>query len=292
MRQLKITKSITHRDSFSLNKYLSDISTIPLLTQDEEQSLPSKIQEGDQIALKRFVEGNLRFVISVAKQYQGSGERLEDLINAGNEGLIVAVKRFDTSRGFKFISYGVWWIRQSIMQYITENAKSIRLPANKVAILNKIKSANSMLEQKLFRTPTSEEIAEYLAEKGNDITSEDVDILFKISIPVSSLDLKLSDDSDSSLADLIPSNGLSEMLAEINKEDTYKVIKKLFAKKLSPKEREILIMFFGLFGNQSKTLEEIGDSLDLTRERVRQIKEKALTKLKNGGAKLELKEYL
>ena len=143
MRQLKITQQITTRESIALNKYLQDISSIPLLTKEEEETLPAKIKEGDEKALRRFVEGNLRFVISVAKQYQGSGERLDDLINSGNEGLIIAAQRFDVSRGFKFISYGVWWIRQAIMQYLTENSKGIRLPANKLAIINKIKSSKN-----------------------------------------------------------------------------------------------------------------------------------------------------
>ena len=292
MRQLKITKTITHRDSLSLNKYLGEVGSIPLLSQEEEQTLPLKIQEGDEVALKRFVEGNLRFVISVAKQYQGSGVHLDDLVNAGNEGLIIAAKRFDISRGFKFISYGVWWIRQSIMQYLTENSKSIRLPANKVGFLNKIKGATSMLEQKLYRTPTPDEIAIYLSENGTDTSSEDVENMVSVGLPVSSLDLKFSEDNEGSLVDLIASNGLDEMFIEMNKSDINHVINKIFNKKLSPKEKQIIAMLFGLSGVPQKNLEEIGVYFDLTRERVRQIKEKAIKKLKNGHAKLELKEYL
>ena len=296
MRQLKITQQITSRESISLNKYLQDVSSIPLLTQEEEIVLAAKIKEGDEAALKRFVEGNLRFVISVAKQYQSSGERLDDLINAGNEGLIVAAKRFDTSRGFKFISYAVWWIRQSIMQYLTENAKGIRLPANKISIINKIKVVTSALEQELHRTPTLEEIGEELlrrdSKKGPKFDPSDLEHIMAASNSLASLDMKVGEESESTLADLIISEGLEDINSSLKNQDLQLVINKVFSKRLSVRERDVITMSFGLFGESQRTLEEIGIRFDLTRERVRQIREKALKKLKMTNSSKELKEYM
>lgn len=294
MRQLKITQQITSRETISLAKYLQEISSIPLLTPEEEIALPVLIQQGDQKALKRFVEGNLRFVISVAKQYQGSsGERLDDLINAGNEGLIKAAKRFDTSRGFKFISYAVWWIRQSIMEHLTENGKSIRLPSNKVGVINKIKNISSALEQEFQRTPTPEEISERLSEKTKQVfTPEDVEALLNINNAPTSLDTKVGEDSEGTLLDLIPTEGLESIGVFLKNQDLQFVIKKALDKRLTPREKEVIILFFGLFGEQPRLLEEIGDRLDLTRERVRQIKEKALRKLKHYSGRQEMQEYI
>lgn len=295
MRQLKITQQITTRETISLNKYLAEVGSIELLTPEEEITLPLKIKEGDIDALKKFVEANLRFVISVAKQYQGTGERLDDLISAGNEGLIVAAKKFDTSRGFKFISYAVWWIRQSIMQYLTENNKSIRLPANKIAIVNKIKRATSSLEQRLERAPTVEEIGQELIEtetkKGSSVDSEDIEYILAASAPISSLDIKLGEDSESTLIDMIVTDSLNDVNKTLRHQDLQNALQRIFSKRLSQREKEVLIMCFGLFGQQQKTLEEIGNKFELTRERVRQIREKGLRKLRFQTSSKEIKEY-
>lgn len=296
MRQLKITQQITTRETIALQKYLQEVSAIPLLSKEEEMELPKKIKEGDHQALQRFVNGNLRFVISVAKQYQGSGERLDDLINAGNEGLIVAAQRFDTTRGFKFISYGVWWIRQSIMQHLTENAKGIRLPANKLAFVNKIRNATSFLEQTLNRTPTPEEIGEELfkrdLKKGAKLDSSDIEHLLLVNSPVSSLDMKMSEDSESTLGDLLSSEGLDDLNSSIKQQDLEIMLSRLIDKRLSLREKEVIIMSFGLFGESAKTLEEIGSRFDLTRERARQIREKAIRKLKHTNSTQRIKEYI
>lgn len=291
MRQLKISQQITMRESISLVKYLNEISLIPLLTKEEEQELPALIQAGDEKAFNRFVNGNLRFVISVAKQYQGSGgDRLDDLINAGNEGLMIAARKFDTTKGFKFISYAVWWIRQSIMQHLTENVKIIRLPSNKVAIVNKIKNITSSLEQKLQRTPTVEEIGDEMmkiekikAQKADRSETKfdinDIDEIIAISSPISSLDMKVGEDSDASLVDLIVADGIEDIRQKLNQQDLELVLRNILTKKLTQREREIIISNFGLFGLAQKNLEEIGFEQDLTKERVRQIREKALRKL-------------
>lgn len=296
MRQLKITAQITNRESLALAKYLQDVSAIPLLTPEEETNLPNQIQSGSQQALTRFVEGNLRFVISVAKQYQGSGESLSDLINAGNEGLIVAAKRYDPSRGFKFISYAVWWIRQSIMQYLTENNKGIRLPANKIALTNKIKNVSSALEQELQRTPTMEEIVERIMEteskKHTNLEAGDIEAVLAASSPLSSLDMKIGDDSEATMLDLIVTEGLNDVNSTLQSQDLQATLKRVFNKKLSQRERDVIILSFGLFGETARTLEEIGIRFDLTRERVRQIREKAIRKMRFQSASREIKEYV
>lgn len=325
MRQLKITQQITSRETISLNKYLQEIGSIPLLTTEEERILSAKIQEGDERSKKRFIEGNLRFVISVAKQYQGKGELLDDLVSAGNEGLITAAKRFDSSRGFKFISYAVWWIRQSIMQYLTENNKSIRLPGNKVQLVNKIRTVTSDLEQRLHRTPTTDEISEELfkrstnsslgeSEIDSDINVDDIapeattkkrklkkseklsvyeiQHLMNANQNVSSLDIKLSEESESTLLDLLIFDGIDDINQTLKQRDLQATIIKVLNKRLTPREKDTIIYSFGLFGNEAITLEEIGNKLDLTRERIRQIKEKALRKLKFSTASQEMKDYI
>ena len=296
MRQLKISKQITSRETLSLQKYLNEVGSFPLLSKEEEEELPKKIQADDEIALKRFVEGNLRFVISVAKQYQGSGEKLDDLINSGNFGLITAAKRFDTSRGFKFISYAVWWIRQSIMQHLTENAKGIRLPSNKVNIVNKIKNITSSLEQELQRSPTTEEIGDELLRKdvknNLKLDSSEVDRILAASSPISSLDMVMGEDSSLTLMDYIVSDGVGDVNVTITNQDLQVTIRRILSKRLSVREREVIIMSFGLFGEPSRTLEEIGEKFDLTRERVRQIREKALRRLKHMNSTGVIREYL
>lgn len=312
MRQLKITQQITSRESISLTKYLQDISPIPLLSADEETALAIRVQNGDEIALKKLVEGNLRFVVSVAKQYIGSRERLDDLINAGNEGLIVAARRFDHSRGFKFISYGVWWIRQSIMQHLTENGRAIRLPSNKMALVNKIRSATSFLEQRLQRAPLPEEIVDELFKRDVDKNAEkvlkngstkgfkkemqletyDIEQMLRADSPVSSLDMTLGEDSEATLADLIISDAVGDVNALIKNQDLQVTVRRIIEKRLSPRERDVVILSFGLFDVPPKTLEEIGKKLELTRERVRQIKEKAIRKMKHHASSRLMKEYI
>lgn len=294
MRQLKISKQITSRESISVNKYLQDISSISLLSIEEELSLPDKIKQGDQKALQRFVEGNLRFVVSVAKQYQSSGEGLDDLINAGNEGLIVAARRFDTTRGFKFISYAVWWIRQSITQYISENSKIIRLPLNKLSIINKVKTVTASLEQTLQRNPTSEEVYEEVMLRYEKLTLDpgDIEKILVSNAPVSSLDMKLSDDSESTLSDFLVVDSIEDVNKTLKTQDLQKTIDKVFSKRLTEREKDVMTMLYGLKGHRQYGLEEIGEKFDLTRERVRQIKEKAIRKLKHTSSSSELKEYI
>jgi len=293
MRQLKITQQITKRDSLSVDKYLSEISSIPLLTSEEEVELPKLIAQGDQKALDRFVSGNLRFVISVSKQYQQRGASLSDLISAGNEGLIKAAQRYEPSRGFKFISYAVWWVRQSIMQYLSDNVKSIRLPLNKLGLINKIKNITSKLEQDFERNPTSEEISEglFLLYEIN-LDASEVDEIMRVSTPISSLDLPITIDESATLIDVIPGETMMDINEIMKREDLQFTIKKVFDKKLTPKEQQIITSFYGLFGNTPKSLEELGFEHELTRERVRQIKEKAIRKIKFHSTKKELKEFM
>lgn len=313
MRQLKITQQITSRETISLNKYLQDISPIPLISAAEESELAIKIKEGDMRAFNRLVEANLRFVVSVAKQYQSSGERLDDLISSGNEGLMEAAKRFDHSRGFKFISYAVWWIRQSITKFLSENSKSIRIPLNKVLITNKVRTAQSKLEQSLNRNPTPEEILEHLQEeevrkieyeifdqtstgepvklKFDKFTTFDIQEILNINAPISSLDMKINEDSDTDLIDLLLTDTLEDVSISIKKKDFDSTLKRIFAQKLTDREKQILILSFGLFGNSPKSLEEIGEEFELTRERVRQIREKCIRKLKLRNSINLIKEY-
>ncbi len=285
MRQLKISESITNRESASLNQYLSDIARIPMITAQEEVTLTQKIREGDQAALERLTTANLRFVVSVAKQYQSSGLPLGDLINEGNVGLVKAAKRFDETKGFKFISYAVWWIRQSILSAINEQSRMVRLPLNKVGDISKISKAASNLEQQFQRQPTPDELAENL-----NTTSEKISDALGHSGKHISYDSPFSSDEDNTLLDVLQSaepNTDTGLIAE-----SLSVELSNSMRSLGEKERDILKLFFGIGDNQPKSLEEIGDQYQLTRERVRQIKDKALSRLRGSSQAWVLKGYL
>ena len=286
MRQLKIIKQVTNRESKSLDKYLQDISKIELITADEEVELAQRIREGDQLALEKLTNANLRFVVSVAKQYQNQGLKLPDLINEGNVGLVKAAKRFDETRGFKFISYAVWWIRQSILQALAEQSRIVRLPLNKIGSINKIKKAFSHLEQTHQRPPSAEEIATEL-----ELTVNEVKQSLKNSGRHVSMDAPFKEGEDSNLYDVLrsgesPNPDKQLMMQSLNTEinralDT-----------LSPREADVVKLYYGIGDQHSMTLEEIGQVFDLTRERVRQIREKAIRKLKHNSRSKILKSYL
>ncbi len=286
MRQLKITKSITNRETASLDKYLQDIGKEELITADEEVSLAQKVHQGDQIALEKLVKANLRFVVSVAKQYQNQGLSLPDLINEGNLGLIKAAKRFDETRGFKFISYAVWWIRQSILQALAEQSRIIRLPLNQVGSLNKIKKATSKLEQKFERTPSSEEIAETL-----EVPDYKIHAAKKITTRYISMDAPLTQDDETKFLDVFVSEDSSRTDDDLMKESLAREIQRSLAT-LTKKERDVINLYYGIGMQHGLTLEEIGAKFDLTRERVRQIKEKAIRRLKHTSRSKLLKAYL
>ncbi|MBU6331104.1 MAG: hypothetical protein RLZZ335_435 [Bacteroidota bacterium] len=286
MRQLKISKQITNRESQSLEKYLQEIGRVDLISPDEEVELAKLIRQGDQKALERLATANLRFVVSVAKQYQNQGLTLGDLINEGNLGLIKAAQRFDETRGFKFISYAVWWIRQSILQALAEQSRIVRLPLNQVGTLNKIVKAFSKLEQEFEREPTAEELANIL-----EMTVSEVENSLKVSGRHISVDAPLADGEDSSLLDVLrddeaakPDNALID--ESLSKEVEYALMV------LTTREADVLRYFFGLGGRQPLTLEEIGTNLGLTRERVRQIKEKSIRRLRATTKSRILKAYL
>lgn len=286
MRQLKIGKSITNRDSASLDKYLQDISKLPMVTAEEETQLALRIRAGDTLALELLVSANLRFVVSVAKQYQNQGISLPDLINEGNVGLIKAASKFDETRGFKFISYAVWWIRQSIIQAVSEQSRVIRLPLNKVGTLNKIRKAQGVLEQQLERSPSSSEIASFL-----EISEDEVNVTQSSAARHTSTDAFLNGQEDVTLLDVLvnpeqvkPDNDL--MLDSLGIE-----VKRALGT-LTEKESSVLIQYYGLGGSQALSLEEIGQKYDLTRERVRQIKEKAIRKLRSSARNKHLLAYL
>ena len=285
MRQLKISESITNRESASLNQYLSDIARIPMITPQEEVMLTQKIREGDQAALERLTTANLRFVVSVAKQYQSSGMTLGDLINEGNVGLVKAAKRFDETKGFKFISYAVWWIRQSILSAINEQSRMVRLPLNKVGDLSKIAKAAAQLEQQYERQPTPEELAENL-----EITTEKISDVLGHSGKHISYDSPFSSDEDNTLLDVLQSAEPSTDKGLMAESLSIEVANCM--RGLGDKEKEILTLFFGLGNQQAKSLEEIGDKYQLTRERVRQIKDKALSRLRDSSRSWVLKGYL
>ncbi len=285
MRQLKISESITNRENASLNQYLSDIAKIPMVTPQEEVILTQKIREGDQAALERLTTANLRFVVSVAKQYQSSGLTLGDLINEGNLGLVKAAKRFDETKGFKFISYAVWWIRQSILSAINEQSRMVRLPANKVGDLSKIAKAASQLEQQYERQPTPEELAESL-----EITVEKVSDVLGHSGRHISYDSPFSSEEDNTLLDVLQSSEPGTDKDMMTESLSIEVAQSMRA--LGEKERDVLTLFFGLGDGQAHSLEEIGDKYDLTRERVRQIKDKALARLRASSHMWVLKGYL
>ena len=284
MRQLKITKSITNRESASLDKYLQEIGRKDLITVDEEVELAQRIKKGDQAALDKLVSANLRFVVSVAKQYQNQGLSLPDLIDEGNLGLIKAAQKFDETRGFKFISYAVWWIRQSILQALAEQSRIVRLPLNQVGSLNKIGKALSRFEQENERRPSASELADEL-----NVPVDKISDTMKVSGRHVSVDAPFVDGEDNSLLDVLPNDDSPMADAELNQESLSKEVNRALDQ-LNPRERDILKMYFGI-GCQEMTLEEIGAKFDLTRERVRQIKEKAIRRLKGQKSKL-LKAYL
>ena len=286
MRQLKITKSITNRDSHSLEKYLQDIGKEDLITADDEVELAKRIREGDDRALDKLVRANLRFVVSVAKQYQNQGLSLPDLINEGNLGLIKAAQKFDETRGFKFISYAVWWIRQSILQALAEQSRIVRLPLNQVGSLNKINKAFARLEQEFERTPSADEIAASLDLPGDKVADS-----IKVSGRHVSVDAPLKEGEDGSLLDLMVNMDSPVADRELMRESLLAEINRSLAT-LTPKEQEVLTLFYGIGLKNSWTLDEIGDKFDLTRERVRQIKEKAIRKLRNSSRNQLLKSYL
>jgi RNA polymerase primary sigma factor len=286
MRQLKITKSITNRESQSLDKYLQEIGREELITAEMEVELAQKIKQGDQIALEKLTKANLRFVVSVAKQYQNQGLTLPDLINEGNLGLIKAAQRFDETRGFKFISYAVWWIRQSILQALAEQSRIVRLPLNQVGSLNKINKAFSRLEQEFERPPSSDELATAL-----ELTEEKVKDTMKISGRHVSVDAPFVDGEDNSLLDVMVNNDSPKADLELMRESLQREIERSLST-LNDREKDIVMLFFGIGKKHGLTLEEIGSKFDLTRERVRQIKEKAIRRLRHNSRSKLLKAYL
>ncbi|MDR1341209.1 MAG: RNA polymerase sigma factor RpoD/SigA [Prevotellaceae bacterium] len=285
MRQLKITKSITNRESASLDKYLQEIGREELITVEEEVELAQRIKKGDQEALEKLTRANLRFVVSVAKQYQNQGLSLPDLINEGNLGLIKAAEKFDETRGFKFISYAVWWIRQSILQALAEQSRIVRLPLNQVGSLNKINKALAKFEQENERTPSSEELSVIL-----DIPQEKVSDTIRVSGRHVSVDAPFVDGEDNSLLDVLVNNDSPNADRGLLNESLSKEIDRALAT-LTERERDIVKYFFGI-GTQEMTLEEIGEQFGLTRERVRQIKEKAIRRLRHSSRSKLLKSYL
>jgi RNA polymerase primary sigma factor len=286
MRQLKITKSITNRESASLDKYLQEIGREELITAEEEVILAKKIKDGDQSALEKLTRANLRFVVSVAKQYQNQGLSLPDLINEGNLGLIKAARRFDETRGFKFISYAVWWIRQSILQALAEQARIVRLPLNQVGSLNKINKAFSKLEQEFERTPSAEELAGVL-EIGEDKVADTL----RVSGRHVSMDAPFVQGEENTLLDVLVNNDSPRADSTLINESLQKEIERSLST-LTERERDVVKLFYGIGYNHEFTLEEIGDKFDLTRERVRQIKEKAIKRLKHSSRSRLLKAYL
>lgn len=286
MRQLKISKSITNRELASLDKYLADIAKEEMVSPEEEVQLAQRIRNGDEIALERLVKSNLRFVVSVAKQYQNQGLSLPDLINEGNMGLIKAAKRFDETKGFKFISYAVWWIRQSILQAVAEQSRLVRLPLNQVGALSKIKKTSSRLEQLYHRQPTVKEIADEL-----DIPEHKVMAAFRMNAKEVSMDAPLNDDEDMLLIDTIIPEGADATDDSVARNLDGIELRRVMSV-LTDKEREIINLYFGIDVSHNYTLEEIAYRLDLTRERVRQIKDKALKKLKQGPSRHLLRMYL
>ena len=287
MRQLKITKSITNRESESLEKYLQEIGKVDLVTAEEEVTLAQKIKQGDQLALEKLVKANLRFVVSVAKQYQHNGLSLNDLINEGNVGLVKAAQKFDETKGFKFISYAVWWIRQSIMQALAEQSRLVRLPLNKVGSLSKINRAFSELEQKLEREPTSEELAEVL-----ELAPEEIKNTLSVSSRHVSVDAPFDDGENSSLLDVLENRDTERTDEKLDYSHSLKVETERTLATLTERERDVIKLFFGIGVPYAMTLEDIGEEFGLTRERVRQIKDNAINKLRSSTRNKALKAYL
>ncbi len=286
MRQLKIAKQVTNRETLSLDKYLHEIGKVNLITADEEVVLAKRIRKGDKDALETLIKANLRFVVSVAKQYQNQGLSLPDLINEGNLGLIKAAQRYDETRGFKFISYGVWWIRQSILQALAEQARIVRLPLNKIGSITRINRTFSRLEQEFQREPTADEVANIL-----ETTSDVVEDALRVSSHHVSMDAPIHDDEGNSMYDILlnenslsPDNGLMTVSLRNEIERSLST--------LGEREADVLRFYFGLSGHRQHTLEEIGDEFGLTRERVRQIKEKTIKKMRNNYRNKLLKSYL
>ena len=287
MRQLKITKSITNRESQSLEKYLQEIGKVDLLTPEEEVDLAKRIKQGDQASLEKLTKANLRFVVSVAKQYQNQGLSLSDLINEGNLGLIKAAQRFDETRGFKFISYAVWWIRQSILQALAEQSRIVRLPLNKVGSLNKINKAFSELEQNFEREPSAEELADLL-----DIATEEVETTLGVAARHVSMDAPFIDGEDNSLLDVLEDYAATRTDSELEyKESLSKEIDRSLST-LTDRQADVIKLYFGIGIEHPMSLEDIGDKFGLTRERVRQIKDKAINKLRSTSKSKLLKGYL
>lgn len=286
MRQLKISKQITNRESQSLDKYLQEIGRVDLITAEVEVELAKRIREGDQVSLEKLTKANLRFVVSVAKQYQNNGLTLGDLINEGNLGLIKAAKRFDEKRGFKFISYAVWWIRQSIMQALAEQSRIVRLPLNRIGSLSKISKAFSDLEQKFQREPSTEEVAEVIG-----VTTEEVLANLKVFGRHVSMDAPFSQGEDGSLLDVLSdvneSNPEKQLMADSLTQEVQRALSTL-----TRREADVIGFYFGLNDHSSMTLEEIGEKFNLTRERVRQIKEKATRRLRHTSRSVTLRTYL
>ncbi len=287
MRQLKITKSITNRESQSLEKYLQEIGKVDLLTPEEEVDLAKRIKQGDQIALEKLTKANLRFVVSVAKQYQNQGLSLSDLINEGNLGLIKAAQRFDETRGFKFISYAVWWIRQSILQALAEQSRIVRLPLNKVGSLNKINKAFSELEQQYEREPSAEELAEML-----EITTDEVETTLGVAARHVSMDAPFVEGEDNSLLDVLENTAMPGTDSHLEYADSLRREIERSLSTLTDRQCDVIKLYFGIGVEHPMSLEDIGEKFGLTRERVRQIKDKAINKLRATSRSKLLKSYL
>ena len=287
MRQLKITKSITNRESQSLEKYLQEIGKVELISPEEEVKLAVRIKLGDQKALDKLTKANLRFVVSVAKQYQNQGLSLPDLINEGNLGLIKAAQRFDETRGFKFISYAVWWIRQSILQALAEQSRIVRLPLNKVGLTNRIQKAYSQLEQEFEREPSAEELAELLELEIEEVTST-----LGIAARHVSMDTPLSEGEDNTLIDVLENPNAERAETNIEHKESLKQEIDRSLRTLTERQKEVICYFFGIGVDHPMSLEDIGERFNLTRERVRQIKDKAITKLRSNSRSKMLRSYL
>ena len=287
MRQLKISKSITNRESQSIEKYLQEIGKEDLLTPEEEVHLARRIRAGDQTALEKLTRANLRFVVSVAKQYQNNSLSLNDLINEGNLGLVKAAQKFDETRGFKFISYAVWWIRQSIIQALAEHSRMVRLPLNKVGSLTKINKVFSELEQKFQREPTPEEVAMVL-----EITVEEVEATLGISARHVSMDAPFTDGESNALIDVLENFNADKTDSHLDYKDSLRIETERTLASLTEREKEVIKLFFGIGVEHPMTLEDIGEQLGITRERIRQIKDKAITKLRSQSRSKALKAYL
>ena len=287
MRQLKITKSITNRESQSLEKYLQEIGKVELISPEEEVKLAIRIKQGDQKALEKLTKANLRFVVSVAKQYQNQGLTLPDLINEGNLGLIKAAQRFDETRGFKFISYAVWWIRQSILQALAEQSRIVRLPLNKVGLTNRISKAYSQLEQEFEREPTPEELATLL-----DMDADEIADTLGVAARHVSMDQPLADGEESTLIDVLVNQNATDTDDELAFKASLKTEIDSSLNTLTERQKDVIRFFFGIGVDHALSLEDIGEHFNLTRERVRQIKDKAITKLRTASRCKLLKTYL